>query len=57
MTYDKSDTKFWYNGEYELLDISTLEKKLSQHTLHCPYKESTNEIKSWTKTLQELSNN
>ena len=54
MTYDQSNTKFWYHGEYEPLDKATLEDKLAQHTLHCPYKESTNEIKAWTKTLQTM---
>ena len=55
MTYDQSETKFWYHGEYEKLDLQTLEYKLDQHTLHCPYKGASNEIKAWTKTLQELS--
>ena len=54
MTYDQSNTKFWYHGEYESLDKATLEDKLAQHTSHCPYKESTNEIKAWTKTLQTM---
>ena len=55
MTHDKSSTKFWYHGEYELLDIKTMQHKLEQHKVHCPYKELTHEIKAWTKTLQEVS--
>ena len=35
MTHDQSDTKFWYNGEYEPLDMSTVHEKLDQHSLHC----------------------
>jgi len=35
MTHDQSDTKFWYNGEYESLDMSTVHEKLDQHSLHC----------------------
>ena len=54
MTYDESETRVWFHGEYEPLDNNTLEEKLSQHKSHCPYKESTNEIKAWTKTLQKV---
>jgi len=57
MTYDQTEIRLWYNGEYKLLDKSTLNGKLTQHRTHCPYKETTNEIKAWTKTLQELSSN
>ena len=35
MTHDQSDTKFWYNGEYEPLDMKTVHEKLDQHSLHC----------------------
>ena len=35
MTYDQSDTKFWYHGEYEPLNFNTLHNKLDQHSLHC----------------------
>ena len=51
MTHDKSSTKFWYHGEYELLDIKTMQNKLEQHKVHCPYKEPTHEIKAWTKNV------
>ena len=54
MTHDESATKFWHHGEYELLDGTTLQYKLEQHSVHCPYKEPTHEIKAWTKTLQVL---
>ena len=39
MTHDLSETKFWYNGEYELLDRMTLDEKLDAHAVHCPYGE------------------
>jgi hypothetical protein len=55
MTHDESSTKFWHNGEYEPLDVKTLQYKLGQHKAHCPYKEPTYEIKARTKTLQEVS--
>ena len=55
MTYDETDTRLWYHGEYEPLNKSSLHDKLKQHDTHCPYKETTYEIKAWTKTLQELS--
>lgn len=55
MTHDQTSTKFWYHEEYEVLNLVTLKDKLEQHRKHCPYKETTNEIKTWTKTLQELS--
>ena len=35
MTHDQSDTKFWYNGEYEPLNMETVHEKLDQHSLHC----------------------
>ena len=35
MTHDQSDSKFWYNGEYEPLDMETVHEKLDQHSLHC----------------------
>ena len=35
MTHDQSDTKFWFNGEYEPLDMETVHEKLDQHSLHC----------------------
>jgi len=54
MTHDQTNTKFWYHGEYEPLDSNTLEDKLEQHTLHCPYEEPSDEIKAWTKTLQTV---
>ena len=37
MTHDLSETKFWYNGEYELLDRMELDEKLDAHALHCPF--------------------
>jgi|6_EtaG_2_1085325.scaffolds.fasta_scaffold38670_4 hypothetical protein len=37
MTYDESETKFWYHGEYEELDPMTLDEKLDQHARHCPF--------------------
>ena len=55
MTYDESGLKFWLHGEYEPLNKSSLHDKLEQHDKHCPYKETTYEIKAWTETLQELS--
>ena len=55
MTYDETDTRLWCHGEYEPLNKSSLHDKLEQHNMHCPYKETTYEIKAWTKTLQELS--
>ena len=55
MTYDESGLKFWLHGEYEPLNKSSLHDKLEQHDIHCPYKETTYEIKAWTETLQELS--
>ena len=38
MTHDLSDTKYWFNGEYEPLDPMTLDEKLDAHALHCPFK-------------------
>ena len=40
MTFDESVTKFWYHGEYEALDLSTMHDKLDAHDLHCPFKSS-----------------
>ncbi len=40
MTYDQSETKFWYHGEYDLLALNTLEDKLEQHKTHCPFSKS-----------------
>ena len=37
MTHDLSETKFWYNGEYEPLDLVSLDEKLGAHALHCPF--------------------
>ena len=37
MTHDLSETKFWYNGEYEPLDHVSLDQKLDQHAMHCPF--------------------
>ena len=37
MTHDLSETKFWYNGEYEPLDLVSLDEKLDAHALHCPF--------------------
>lgn len=54
MTHDESGWKCWKDGEYEKLNLNTLNEKLQQHTLHCPYKGTTNEIKTWTKKMQEL---
>ena len=54
MTHDESGWKCWKNGEYEKLNLNTLNKKLQEHTLHCPYKGTTHEIKTWTKKMQEL---
>ena len=54
MTHDETGWKCWKNGEYERLDLQTLENKLDQHTLHCLYKGTSNEIKAWTKTLQAM---
>ena len=39
MTYDETDTKFWYNGEYKLLNQTMLSDKLDAHALHCPFKQ------------------
>ena len=44
MTHDETGWKCWKNGEYNKLDPKTLEYKLQQHTLHCPYKGTSNEI-------------
>ena len=38
MTHDLSETKFWYNGEYEPLDEATIDEKLDAHATHCPFK-------------------
>ena len=54
MTHDESGWKCWKNGEYNKLDPKTLEYKQQQHTLHCPYKGTSNEIKTWTKEMQGL---
>ncbi len=64
MTYDESETKFWFHGEYEPLNIGSVEEKLEQHAAHCPYGEAVvalssesfkkgtiNEIKTWTEIL------
>lgn len=37
MTHDLSETKFWYDGEYEPLDPASLDEKLNAHALHCPF--------------------
>ena len=37
MTYDESETKFWYHGEYEPIDMETLGTKLESHRAHCPF--------------------
>ena len=37
MTHDQTETKFWYNGEYQQLDKSTVSHKLDQHDEHCPF--------------------
>ena len=37
MTHDLSETKFLYNGEYESLDSASLDQKLDDHRLHCPF--------------------
>ena len=37
MTHDQTETKFWYNGEYQELDRSTVSQKLDQHDEHCPF--------------------
>ena len=54
MTYDESGWKCWKDGEYQKLDRETLEYKLEQHKLHCPYKGTSDEIKAWTNTLQAV---
>tara|TARA_R100000963_G_C4539880_1_gene37499 strand:- start:266 stop:424 length:159 start_codon:yes stop_codon:yes gene_type:complete len=37
MTHDQTETKFWYNGEYQKLDKATVSQKLDQHDTHCPF--------------------
>ena len=37
MTHDNSETKFWYNGEYEQLDPVSLDQKIDAHAKHCPF--------------------
>jgi hypothetical protein len=37
MTHDKSETKFWYHGEYEQLDPMSLDEKIDAHAIHCPF--------------------
>ena len=37
MTHDRSETKFWYNGEFESLDPISLDEKLDAHARHCPF--------------------
>ena len=37
MTHDQSETKFWYNGEYECLDPISLDEKIEAHATHCPF--------------------
>ena len=44
MTHDQEETKFWYNGEYQQLDLSTVTEKLDQHDLHCPFYTNVEEI-------------
>ena len=44
MTHDQEETKFWYNGEYQQLDLSTVTHKLDQHDLHCPFYTNVEEI-------------
>ena len=39
MTFDHSNTKKWYNGEYKLLNQTMLSDKLDAHALHCPFKQ------------------
>ena len=38
MTHDLSETKFWYNGEYEPLDRMALDEKIDAHAVHCPFR-------------------
>lgn len=54
MTHDESNTRFWYHREYEPVNYTNLEEKLQQHTLHCPYEETSDEIKAWTKIMQTM---
>ena len=44
MTFNQSATKFWYNGEYESLDMLSLEEKLEAHELHCFAKTNIKEV-------------
>ncbi len=37
MTHDQSESKFWYHGEYDPLALNTLETKLVEHKMHCPF--------------------
>lgn len=43
MTFDNSPSKFWYHGEYEPLDMATVEEKLESHDLHCDVKANIRE--------------
>jgi hypothetical protein len=44
MTHDQTESKFWYNGEYEQLDRATVSAKLDQHDIHCPFFTDVEEI-------------
>lgn len=44
MTHDQTESKFWYNGEYEQLDRDTVSAKLDQHDIHCPFFTDVGEI-------------
>jgi len=44
MTYDQSDSKFWFNGEYEPLDSDQISDKLRMHELHCPIGTNVGEL-------------
>ena len=55
MTYDRSETKFWYHGEYELLALHTLEDKLEQHKTHCPFSKSLVEAGTAVEITSNIS--
>jgi|TARA_R110002020_G_scaffold46539_23_gene132419 hypothetical protein len=44
MTFDQSPSKFWYHGEYEPLDILSVEEKLKAHDLHCSVNANIKEV-------------
>ena len=53
MTYDQSESKFWYHGEYEPLALETIQSKLEQHQTHCPFSKSF--VAAGTAVIEQVS--